>query len=104
MFKSQFESFLRKFEAEWIAEKESEPVNLEDGQYIIEDAFSEVINYLSMIVKEDETELTPLLTEASKRLKVLARHELLMDGGSSYNIHTTTTHTTPPLYPGRDSL
>lgn len=85
MFKTQFESFLRKFEAEWTAEKESEPINIEDGIYIIEDAFSEIIDFLSMIVKDDETDLSKLLKEASKKLKALIRHRLYADGGASYN-------------------
>lgn len=89
ILKSQFESFLRRFEAEWTAEKESSPVNIYDGKYMIENAFSEVVNYLSMIVNDDETNLSSLLQEASKRLKVLSRHELFIDGNQSYNAFWT---------------
>lgn len=85
MFKSQFESFLRRLEAEWATEKESEPVSIEEGKYIIERALADILDFLSMIVKDDETNLSSLLKESSRRLKQLCHHELLADGNQSYN-------------------
>lgn len=84
MFKSQFESFLRRFEADWAAERDTEPYGIDDGKYILRDASSEVLSFKSQIVKDDGQGLTDILQDSLKRLKELGRHELYMDGGVSY--------------------
>lgn len=84
MFKSQFESFLRRFEADWAAERDTEPHGIDDGKYILGDASSEVLSFKSQIVKDDGQGLTNILQDSLKRLKELGRHELYLDGGVSY--------------------
>jgi len=42
MFRSQIEAFLRRFEAEWAAERDSEPHNIEDAKYIVSSALDEL--------------------------------------------------------------
>jgi len=84
MLKSQFESFLRRFEADWAAERDTEPHGIEDGKYILRDASSEVLSFKSQILKDDGPGLTEILQDALKRLKELGRHELYIDGGVSY--------------------
>jgi hypothetical protein len=84
MFKSQFEAFLRKFEAEWHAERDSEPHNIEDAQYIISSALDELLHYRSQIVSDPENKMIPIFTEASKTMKELGRHQLYLDGGKSF--------------------
>jgi hypothetical protein len=84
MFKSQFESFLRRLEAEWTAERDSEPCGIDDGKYILRNASDEVLSFKSMIVKDEGLGLTELLQDALKRFKELGRHELYLDGGVSY--------------------
>jgi len=71
MFKSQFESFLRRFEADWVAERDTEPPGIDDGKYILRDASSEVLSFKSQIVKDDGQGLTDILQDALKRLKNL---------------------------------
>jgi hypothetical protein len=85
IFKSQIERFLRRFEAEWAAERDSEPHNIEDAQYIIRSALDEVIDFRSQIVSDPENKLIPIFIEASKLMKELGRHQLYMDGGKSFN-------------------
>jgi len=84
MFKAQMEEFLRKFEAEWAAERDSEPYNIEDAQYIISSALDDVLHYRSQIVNDPDNELIPIFTEALKAMKELGRHRLSMDGGKSF--------------------
>jgi hypothetical protein len=84
MFKSQFDSFLRRFEADWAAERDTEPHGIDDGKYILRDASSEVLSFKSQIVKDDGQGLTDILQDALKCLKELGRHELYIDGGVSY--------------------
>lgn len=84
MFKAQFESFLRGLEAEWSAERDSEPINTNEGKYILEKACSEVIDFKAQIVSDEGTRLSELLNEAAKRLKAIQRHQTYMDGGRSF--------------------
>ena len=84
MFKSQFESFLRRFEAEWIAERDSDPINIDEGKFILEKACSEVLDFRAQIVSDEGSKLTEVLNEGAKRLRAIHRHELYLDGGASY--------------------
>jgi len=84
MFKSQFESFLRRFEADWTAERDAEPHGIDDGKYILRDALSEVLSFKSQIVKDDGQGVADILQNNLMRLKELGRHELYLDGGVSY--------------------
>lgn len=84
MFKSQFETFLRKFEAKWVAEKDSEPHNIEEAKYIVSSALDDLLHYRSQIVSDPENVLIPIISEASKEMKALSRHTLYLDGGQSF--------------------
>lgn len=84
MFKSQFEAFLRKLEAEWHAERDSEPHSIEDAQYIISSALDDLLHYRSQIVSDPENKLIPIFTEALKAMKELGRHQIYLDGGKSF--------------------
>ena len=85
MFKSQFESFLRRLEAEWNAERDSDPTNMDEGKYILEKACSEVLDFKAQIVGDEGTKLSEILNEAAKRLKTIQRHQLYIDGGRSFS-------------------
>lgn len=84
MLKDQFESFLRRFEADWAAERDTKPLGIDDGKNILRDASSEVLSFKSKIVKDKGLGLTYILQDALKSLKELTRHELIIDGGVSY--------------------
>jgi len=84
MFKSQIEAYLRKYEAEWSAERDSEPHNIEDAQYIISSYLDDLLDYRSQIVSDPENELIPIISEATKLMKELGRHRLYVDGGASF--------------------
>ncbi len=84
MFKLQFESFLRRVEAEWNAERDSEPINIDEGKYILEQACSEVLDFIKTQIVSNESKLTEILNEATKRLKAIQQHRLTMDGGRSF--------------------
>ena len=84
MFKFQFEAFIRRFEAEWSAERDTEPEDIEDGKYILEAVAQEVVNFKAQITRDEGSDLSGLLQSALKQLKELGRHELYIDGGVSY--------------------
>lgn len=84
MLKSQIEAFLRKFEAEWAAEKDSEPHNIEEAKYIVSSALGDLLHYRSQIVSDPKNVIIPIFNEASKEMKALSRHTLYIDGGKSF--------------------
>ena len=84
MFKLQFESFLRRVEAEWNSERDSDPINIDEGKYILERTCSEVLDFRAQIVSDEESKLTEILNEATKRLKAIQQHQVYMDGGISF--------------------
>ena len=84
MFKSQFESFLRKLQAEWAAERDSEPYGIDDAKYILESAVGDLLDYQSQVVSDPENQLIPIFKNATKSMKALQRHSVYMDGGKSF--------------------
>ncbi len=84
MFKSQFETYLRRYEAEWAAERDSEPHNIDDAKYIVSHALDELIHFRSQIISDPENKLISIFTEISKKMKLLGRHQLYLDGGKSF--------------------
>lgn len=84
MFKNQFGAYLRKFEVEWVAEKDSEPHSIEDAKYIITRALDNLLDYRSQIVSDPDNKLVPIISEALVAMKALTRHKLSLDGGKSF--------------------
>lgn len=82
-FRAQFEGFLRRLRAEWSAERDSDPINIDEGKFILDRAAGELIHFRSMIT-HDGSDLSSTLDDALKRIKALGRHELYMDGGRSF--------------------
>lgn len=84
MFKAQFGSFLRRLEAEWSAEYDSGPVNIDDGRFILERACDDVLDFRSQVIEDKGTNLVEVLTDSINRLKAIQHHQVYADGGKSY--------------------
>lgn len=84
IFKSQFDSFIRKLNAEWVSERDSEPYDIEDAKYILIPAINELLHFQSQIVSDPNNKLIPMFQECAKDLKALQRHTLYVDGGKSF--------------------
>lgn len=84
MFSSQFESFLRRFEVEWRAERDSAPIDIDEGKHVLQKACEEVLGFRAQIVREQGSKLSQILDEATRRLKAIQRRELFLDGGHSF--------------------
>jgi len=82
-FISQFEAFLRRFEAEWEAERDSNPYNTEDGKFILDRAAEEIVHFKSMI-REDDSGISQEFSEVLKKMHGLQRHQTYLDGGVSF--------------------
>ncbi|NTW59546.1 MAG: hypothetical protein HGA43_10295 [Nitrospirae bacterium] len=84
MFKAQIEAFLRRFEADWSAERDIDPLGIDEGKYILRNAQSQVLDFKAQIEEDKGSELSSILQNALKQLKELDRHKLRLDGGISY--------------------
>lgn len=82
-FISQYETFLRRLEAEWEAERDSGPYNTENGKFILDRAADEIVHFKSMI-KEDSSGISKVFGDVLKKLRGLQRHETYIDGGISF--------------------
>jgi hypothetical protein len=80
----QFESFLRRFEAEWASERDSGPRGLDEGKYVLANGLDQVLSFRSQIV-EGLDEVKQVLDDASKALRTLQRYQLILDGGRSFH-------------------
>lgn len=82
-FSSDFGVFLRKTVSAWEAERDSQPLALDDAKFLLRRVADELIEYRSRVIGE-EGQLSDLLAEATKQLKSLQRHDVFLDGGVSY--------------------
>jgi len=83
VFKAQYATFLRRIEAQWVSERDSDPDSTDEGKAIARQAYSDVINFRSMIVKGGEAMIN-VLDDAAKRLRALERAQMFIDGGVSW--------------------
>jgi hypothetical protein len=83
VFRGEYEAFLRRLEAEWNSERDSEPYGVDEGRFIASKARAEVLNFRSQIV-QDRSGLSAVLDEAARRLRGLERYEVYIDGGVSF--------------------
>jgi hypothetical protein len=77
------ESFLYRLNAEWRAERDSNPMNTNEGKYILSRAAEEISSFgyiifsYNLVVADD-------LEDILKKLRTIQRHETYMDGGISF--------------------
>jgi len=83
-FLSRLDETIRTTHASWASEKDSGPHNIEEGQFVLSSLLQEVIALLSMVVQDPEGTVSEPLAEAAHRLRQLARHQLYIDGGRSF--------------------
>jgi len=83
-FRSQLDNFIRRFSIEWASERDSEPMEIDEGKYVLSRAFDDVVSLRSMIIKDPSGQLSNPLDETSRELRSLSRHQLYIDGGVSF--------------------
>lgn len=82
-FLADYQTFLRRTEAEWTSERDSGPHSGDDGKYILGRVADEVLHFKSMI-ENDNLGISEKLGDCLKRLKAIQRHRFYMDGGVSF--------------------
>jgi hypothetical protein len=89
MLMDQFKNSIRQYKMDWDTERNSEPINLDDGKMIIRELTKSLIEYrVALSDKLDKSTLNDI-SEIITNTKILQRHELYMDGGASYKAFWT---------------
>ncbi len=83
-FVSEFGRFYRRLDSEWQAERDSEPLSIDEGKYILERACDDLLDYKSDVAQDRDGKLSKLLGEVIQELKALQQHQVYIDGGISY--------------------
>jgi hypothetical protein len=83
-FKGEFAAFLRRLEAAWLSERDSEPYNIDEGKVIMYRALNELLTLRAQMTQDSSDDLSKLLDDAGRQLRELQRHRLVMDGGISF--------------------
>lgn len=82
-FSNEYAGFLRRVSTEWMAERDSDPHSTDDAKYILARIADEVVHFKSMITN-DSLGIADKLADCLRRLKVLQRRQMYMDGGVSW--------------------
>jgi hypothetical protein len=72
-----------RLQAEWRAEKDSEPLGVDEGKSIVV-ALSREATRLRSLIDDDDSESAKTLDSAAKEARSLQGHRLSLDGGKSY--------------------
>ncbi len=83
IFVSQYQSFIRRLEAEWVSERDSDPYSTDLGKTILEGALDQVLSFRSQIV-QGLAGVQTVLDQSAKALRGLQRHQVFLDGGRSF--------------------
>lgn len=59
-------------------------MGIDEGKYILAGALDNIITLRSMIVSDPSGEISGPLEEVARQLRGLSRHQLYMDGGTSF--------------------
>jgi hypothetical protein len=83
VFVAQYQSFIRRLEAEWSSERDSDPYSTDLGKGILNSALDDVLSFRSQII-EGLSGVKATLDKSAKELRGLQRHQVFLDGGRSF--------------------
>jgi hypothetical protein len=83
-FRDAYQIFLRRFEVEWTAERDSQPYGVEDARIIVQRAASTLTTLQANFDLSSFSEVQAKVTNLVTRLVVLQKHRVYMDGGISF--------------------
>jgi hypothetical protein len=82
--KEQFMAFLTRAEVDWNTERDSEPVSVGEGQYILERFASDLIDFRTSLENKADPSVLQDLDKQISNLKKIKDHRITLDGGKSY--------------------
>jgi hypothetical protein len=82
--REQLKTLLSRAEVDWVTEKDSQPMNIDGGKYILESLGSELMEFSVLLNNINRNELAKKLNGLIKDIKITQQHRLYPDGGKSY--------------------
>jgi DNA-binding transcriptional ArsR family regulator len=82
--KEQFMAFVTRAEVDWKTERDSEPVSVEEGQYILERFASDLIDFRASLEGKGDPSVLQDIDGQISNLKKIKDHRITLDGGKSY--------------------
>lgn len=82
--KDELDVFLRRLRLEWESERDSGPYTVDTGKYILLRALDEVLDIHAAIADYNRPAAS-LLDAVATRIRQLQRHEIYIDGGTSFD-------------------
>lgn len=76
--------FVREFDIEWAAERDSNPLNTDEAKLILKKADRRLIDLRSHPSIYEHTDIASGLDEILRSLRALQRHRVYIDGGKSF--------------------
>jgi hypothetical protein len=83
-FNIDLNRFVRELEIEWAAERDSNPMNTDEGKAILRKADRKLIGLRSNPAVYEHSDIAGGLDEVLRSFRALQRHRLYLDGGKSF--------------------
>lgn len=83
-FNNDLSQYVRKFEIEWSAERDSDPHNTDGGKVILQRFDRKLIDLRAYPCVYEHPEVASSLDEILRTVRNLQRHRLYIDGGKSF--------------------
>lgn len=80
----QFGSILRRYKAEWAAERDSQPYSTNEGKHILARLGSELLEFRAMLDGKIGSPEINQLDTIIRDTKIIQKHQVFLDGGKSY--------------------
>ncbi|MGB8312802.1 MAG: hypothetical protein WCE81_13250 [Halobacteriota archaeon] len=84
VIKEKFNSFLRRYETEWVTERESEPYNINGGKDILRRLGLGLLDFMGELNGRVSESVIATIEDVIKESKTIQKHQVFMDGGKSY--------------------
>lgn len=84
LIKEQYKTFLRRYEAEWVAERDSKPVNLDDGKYILGRLGNDLLEFRIAFDGQVDSKVISVFDDILRETRAIQQHRVYLDGGESY--------------------
>ena len=82
--KEQFMALITRAEVDWKTERNSQPVSIDDGKYIIKKFFSDLLDFRATLENVVDESILQSIDSQISNLKRLSDHRITLDGGKSY--------------------
>jgi len=84
VIKEEFNSFLRRYETEWVTERESEPYKINEGKDILRRLGLGLLDFMGELNGRVSESVIATIEDVIKESKIIQKHQVFMDGGISY--------------------